>query len=295
MNAKTLSIMMSAVLAGSVAFAAPAVESFEQFAGAHAGQSGETGFDGASSATTFPWAPGATPSGGNFGGTPITIETADPFDGSQYLRWDASSDAWSVMAGEAAYAEILPGTDGEVFAAFAMRLPSADATAANNNVDIFRLGQGAGGLDIIIFAVDGDLVLDSRNGMPADVVLSAAGVTQGGAFVGSTWRVLAVHASYDTVGTTSFVRVWEVPETGSATLLGESTGFTATADTGITNYGFGAFVGVPPSPNTNTVVEMDAVHVWPSADFADETAFLSGVQSTLWGTPANVNNWMTFE
>jgi hypothetical protein len=285
-----------------MATAQTAFEGFESFSGvfAAANNTTNTGFDGVGSATTLPGFTGIAVHE-NFGGTPISIDTVSPFEGSQALRWAGDSDQYALIRG-AAYGTIYdgtagtPNTVGSVFAAFAVRVNSLDATLGNNDIELFRLGQVAGERDLHIGAFNGVLEIVGRNGAPFTTLSTTAfdaaspsNWTTGG----NPWRVLAVKAVFDTAAPNSVVSVWEVPAAGAPTLLGATTPFTATRNSGITHYGIGAFAAVP-SGTAAVSFSLDAVRIYnnAAAEVATDSGFLSLVQGDYFSS--NVEDWMAF-
>jgi len=295
MNQKFNAALAACILSlGSAAIAVPAVEGFESFSGvmdgdgsSAAGQAltNSSGFDGASSASDLPF----TDSFGDvYAGTGIVIDTTDPFEGAQSLTWAANSDAFALIGGPS-YATVLPGTDGTVYAAFAVRVNSLAAAAADVDIELLRLGQGTGERDIHIGVLDGSLDLVARNG-GAGTTLSADAFNpaSGSNWDDDTWRVLAIEAIFDTVGTGSSVTVWEVTAGGN-TQLGQDTGFTATRADGITHYGYGAFAIIP-TGTADTSISVDQVTIYDRNDIADQATFLTTVAADLLGI-ASVDSW----
>lgn len=282
-------ILATAFLAvASTSFSAPVVESFAGLSGTFDGATAPGGFTGGGSInaafTSF--------SGGSFAGSQILLVNDEATDfpaaaDSQYLRWSGDSDRFALYRNAAG----IPGTNGTIYAAFAFRIDSLGGTAANNNIEIFRLGQDASFTrDISISLYDGVLGLDDRNGIPAGAGISSSHPFGGTAAAGD-WRVLAIEAKFDTTGTTSSVIVTEVGPTGTLTQHLNITGFTAARNGGVTDYGFGAFISVPVGSSACSV-SVDEVRIYNNTEVTSSGAFINAVGSDYYGlVNANVSDW----
>lgn len=272
-------------------------EGFEQFAGTHDGSTGSTGFDGGTSATTLPWVgAGAIPSGGAFGGTPVSIDTTSPYAGSQALSWAGDTDAWALMAGDGSYGEVLPGTDGTVYAAFAVRVDSLDGDNTNNDIEIVRLGQGAGNRDIHIGVLDGELQIIERSSTAgSEITVSTTAFDGAGSnnWDDGEWRVLAIEATLDDAAANSSITLYNVTASG-ATALGTLSGFQAGGAAGITHYGYGAFAAVP-TGSASMAITVDSVTIYDNSSIADTASFLSAVDSDYdFTSVSSVSEWSIY-
>lgn len=283
---------------GSMAFASAPdyLETFEDYDGTFDGSTGAIGFT-AGTTTIVPFQSG-TVSGGSFAGSPLAISTDSPFAGDQALTWHGDSDRFALVRGGADFAssDPLDGTEGQVYAAFALRVDSLDPTLANNDIEILRLGQGGGFRDIHVGVLDGVLELVGTNGA-ALVELSTEAFDPGSSenWADDEWRVLAISATLDTTDPESVVKVWLVADDGSATLLGETAPFTAARDSGINHYGIGAFVAIP-TGTAAIQITTDEWGIYDAANVTDETDFLAKVAEHYWGVvPSNVDGWHLFD
>lgn len=276
----TLSVAVLTIATLSTANAATVVESFGGLTGTFDGATLPAGFTGGGTINAVFNGLDA----GSFGGTALTLvdDEANDFVGaadSKFLTWAGDSDRYALLESAG-----IPETAGKLYTAFAFKVNTVSATAADNDIEVFRLGQGAGFRDISISIIDGALTLSNRNGIAAAVVLQAS-VPAG------DWRVIAVEADFVTASATSSVKVSEISPTGVITTLGTASAFTATRNSGVTDYGFGAFAVVP----TGTAainIGLDEVRIYSNVDVTSSADFIQTVGFDYYGLAnADVQDW----
>jgi len=284
------------------AFAQPSntvLETFDGISGAFDGSTTPAGFAGGGTiATPFTGLIGGDFGNGGAGGLSIVADDSTDFPNAadtQYLTWDGNDDQFALWTATPA----IPGTDGTIYAAFAFQVVNVDSTLGSNTIEIFRLGQDASfSNQISISIIEGDLELN-------DVINDG---TNTGTFAGSNltlesgtaaapggWRVLAVEANLDASAPNSDITVTEITSAGAVNQLGQATGFQADFDTGVTDYGIGAFITVPAGTN-DLVINLDEVRIYDNTEVLTTADFIEAVGSDYWGlVGANVNSWELYQ
>jgi hypothetical protein len=230
----------------------------------------------------------------SFGPPDITLvnDGATDFPNStdtKYLKWQGNTDQYGSLGVPA-----LAGTDGTVQIAFPIRVDSLDSTLANNTVDILFIAQGADSVFGLTVAA-GVFRMSASNNFGAAVTLSTTAFDNSSPqkWADGAWRILAARVSPKTDGTGS-AKWWSIdPTSGAATVLADVGGLTnARASTGLTLIGYGASLDVP-AGTTNCAISVDNMSFYSNAQYATESAFLTGVR-TDYANGAGVGDWSVY-
>ncbi|MEQ8820200.1 MAG: hypothetical protein RLY93_08120 [Sumerlaeia bacterium] len=228
----------------------------------------------------------------DFGPPQVTLINDDGTDypnaaDNQYLQWNGSTDQYLALIHTGAG---FPNTADTINVAFALRVDTLEATAANNTLDITFVAGGGTFSNLFGLAVDaGTFRMASGNAWGAANVLSTtafgdAGST--GAWDDGEWRVIICSVTPKTDGTgEARFRAFAL-STGAEEFDVSFSGATNTnaATAGLGQFSFGASLADP--SGAATAVSLDTLAIYEST--LTPEALLAAVKADF-GLPANAN------
>lgn len=219
--------------------------------------------------------------------------TAFPYAADDiYLTYTSNGD--NGYAIRSAANATLANTAGVLQAAFAIRVNSLDANAANNRAWLFRADtENLAAVDVGIRVDGGDIILEGDNGWTETPFDTTAFKQGAGTWEGTGWRVMAVRAERSTTAGAGAIKIWEIDTaTGVATEMHSQSGVTNDRAGEIGRYWFAGWdtAVLPGAAYANVSVSYDKVAIYPNDTVASEAAFLSAVAQDF-SAATNVESW----